>query len=101
MAGKLSLKESGALMSKAQYVVTNDSGPFHIARGVSKKVFVIFGPTDPNMFTYDANNTVLLYNQLACAPCSLHGDDKCPQGHFRCMQELTPEDVYTKISENR
>ena len=98
MAGKLSLKESGALMSRAQYVVTNDSGPFHIARGVNSKVFVIFGPTDPKMFTYD-DNTVLLYNDLDCSPCSLHGDEKCPQGHFRCMKELTPEKVFAKISE--
>lgn len=98
MAGKLSLKESGALISRAQYVVTNDSGPFHIARGVNSKVFVIFGPTDPKMFTYD-DNTVLLYNDLDCSPCSLHGDEKCPQGHFRCMKELTPEKVFAKISE--
>jgi ADP-heptose:LPS heptosyltransferase len=99
MAGKLSLKESGALMSRAQYVVTNDSGPFHIARGVNTKAYVIFGPTDPNMFSYD-DNTVLLYNNLDCAPCSLHGDDKCPQGHFRCMKELTPEKVFAKISDS-
>jgi ADP-heptose:LPS heptosyltransferase len=97
MAGKLSLKESGALMSGAQYVVTNDSGPFHIARGVNTKVFVIFGPTDPNMFTYD-DDAVLLYEGLDCSPCSLHGDDKCPRGHFKCMKELTPEKVFAKIS---
>lgn len=97
MAGKLSLKESGALMSRAQYVVTNDSGPFHVARGVNTKVFVIFGPTDPNMFTYD-DNAILLYENLDCSPCSLHGDDKCPRGHFKCMKELTPEKVFAIIS---
>ncbi|MCK5738072.1 glycosyltransferase family 9 protein, partial [bacterium] len=53
LSGKLTLKESGALMAGSKYVVTNDSGPFHIARGVGKKVFVIFGPTDPEMFEYD------------------------------------------------
>jgi ADP-heptose:LPS heptosyltransferase len=96
LAGKLSLKESGALISKSNYVITNDSGPFHIARGVGIKVFVIFGPTDPGMFEYDSQS-ILLYEKKDCAPCTLHGDKKCPQQHFSCMKDLTPEKVYAKI----
>jgi lipopolysaccharide heptosyltransferase II len=96
LAGQLSLKESGALISLSRYVVTNDSGPFHIARGLSKKVFVIFGPTDPKMFDYDPN-TLLIYAAAPCAPCSLHGDKACPKGHFECMRSLTPEKVYEII----
>lgn len=96
LAGKLSLKESGALVSVSKYVISNDSGPFHIARGTAKKVFVIFGPTDPNMFTYD-ENAVLIYAGTPCSPCSLHGDKACPRGHFDCMKSLTPEMVYEII----
>jgi ADP-heptose:LPS heptosyltransferase len=96
LAGKLSLKESGALISKSSYVITNDSGPFHIARGVGKKVFVIFGPTDPGMFEYD-RRSILLYEKKDCAPCTLHGDKQCPRKHFACMRDLTPEKVYKKI----
>ena len=97
LAGKLSLKESGALISVSKYVITNDSGPFHIARGTGKKVFVIFGPTDPNMFTYD-ENAVLIHAGTPCSPCSLHGDKTCPRGHFDCMKSLTPEKVHEIIS---
>jgi ADP-heptose:LPS heptosyltransferase len=93
LAGKLSLKESGALISRSNYVITNDSAPFHIARGVGKKVFVIFGPTDPGMFEYD-ENSIILHKDIKCSPCSLHGDKKCPKGHFNCMKSLTPEEVY-------
>jgi len=93
LAGKLSLKESGALISRSKYVITNDSAPFHIARGVGKKVFVIFGPTDPGMFEYN-ENSIVLYEGIKCSPCSLHGDKKCPKGHFNCMKTLTPEKVY-------
>jgi len=98
LAGKLSLKQSGALMSLSKYVITNDSGPFHIARGIGKKVFVLFGPTDPNMFTYD-EKSILIYGAEPCAPCSLHGDKQCPKGHFDCMRSLTPERVYQIIIE--
>lgn len=96
LAGKLNLKESGALIARSRYVVTNDSGPFHIARGVSKKAFVIFGPTDPGMFEYDADS-ILLYDGADCSPCSLHGNKKCPKKHFSCMMALTPERVYKII----
>ena len=96
LAGKLNLKESGALISKSKYVITNDSGPFHIARGVGTKVFVIFGPTDPGMFEYD-EDSILLFEGVKCSPCSLHGDKKCPKGHFKCMNDLTPERVYAIV----
>ena len=92
LAGKLSLKESGALLSKADFLITNDSGPFHIGRGVKTKSYVIFGPTDPNMFEYDELG-VLIYGEEPCSPCSLHGDKKCPKGHFNCMKNISAEDI--------
>jgi len=97
LAGKLSLKESGALISLSKYIVSNDSGPFHMARGAAIKAFVIFGPTDPAMFTYD-EKTILIYAGVPCSPCSLHGDKDCPKGHFDCMKLLTPEKVYKIVS---
>ncbi len=97
LAGKLSLKESGALIARAKYIVCNDSGPFHIARGVGTLAFVFFGPTDPGMFRYD-EKAVLLYAHRNCSPCSLHGDRQCPLGHFKCMRELRPERVAMLIS---
>lgn len=99
LAGKLSLKESGALLSLAKFLLTNDSGPFHIARGVSCKCYVIFGPTSPDMFDFD-KNSVLLYKNSSCSPCSLHGDKVCPKGHFDCMKNLSYNYVYNIICEN-
>jgi lipopolysaccharide heptosyltransferase II len=99
MAGKLSLKQSGALIAQAKFVVCNDSVPFHMARGVGTKAYVLFGPTDPGMFSYD-QKAILIYAALSCSPCSLHGDRKCPLGHFNCMRQLTPEKVIQIISSN-
>ena len=96
MAGKLSLKQSGALLSRALFLVTNDSGPFHIARGVKCKTFVIFGPTSPEMFDF-GNNTILIDKNVKCSPCSLHGDKECPKGHFDCMKQITGKEVFNTI----
>ncbi|MGL4997426.1 MAG: glycosyltransferase family 9 protein [Cetobacterium sp.] len=99
LAGKLNLKESGALLSKASFLVTNDSGPFHIARGVKCPTFVIFGPTSPDMFEYDENNRLIYLNE-SCSPCSLHGDKVCPKKHFNCMKKLSAERVMNIIEKN-
>ena len=96
LAGTLSLKESGALLAAARYVVCNDSVSFHMARAVGTRAFVIFGPTDPGMFTY-GERAVLIYGDEPCAPCSLHGDRQCPKTHFDCMRKLTPETVLAAI----
>ncbi|NLK62640.1 MAG: glycosyltransferase family 9 protein [Fusobacteria bacterium] len=99
LAGELTLKETAALMSESLFTVVNDSGPFHISRGVKAKTFVIFGATSPKMFDF-TNNSTLIYSNEICSPCSLHGDKACPKGHFNCMNNLTPEIVFEKIYRN-
>lgn len=99
LAGDLTLKESGALLDLACLVVTNDSGPFHIARGVKTKSYVIFGPTDPGMFEYDEIGK-LIYGDENCSPCSLHGDKRCPKGHFNCMKKISGESVFKMIEKD-
>lgn len=99
LAGKLTLKESGALLSKGRFLVTNDSGPFHIGRGVKCPTYVIFGPTSPNMFEYDGNN-ILVYMEEECSPCSLHGDKECPKKHFNCMKKLSAKKIMKIIEES-
>ena len=99
LSGKLSLKETGALLSRAKFLVTNDSGPFHIARGVSCRTYVIFGPTSPKMFEF-AEDEILVYNRdVRCSPCSLHGDKDCPKKHFKCMEELSYKYIFDLIVE--
>lgn len=92
LAGNLTLKESGFLLSKSKFLVTNDSGPFHIARGVKCKTFVIFGPTSPGMFDFGENDT-LIYAGVECSSCSLHGDKVCPKKHFKCMKSIKAENI--------
>lgn len=97
LAGKITLKESGALLSISKLLITNDSGPFHIGRGVGCKSYVIFGPTDPNMFEYN-DLAELIYANEKCSPCSLHGGKKCPKGHFNCMNNINENYIFERIT---
>lgn len=49
VCGRTSILELGALFSKCTLMISNDSGPLHIAAGVGTNVIGIFGPTDPQM----------------------------------------------------
>lgn len=94
-AGKMSLNESAVLLKKASTVITHDTGMMHIAAAFQKKIISIWGNTVPEfgMYPYlkDENKNsfkVIENNNLSCRPCSKIGFDKCPKGHFKCMEDL-------------
>lgn len=99
LCGKTSLKELPALISNFRLMVTNDSGPMHIAVAAGVRCVAIFGPTVKNLgFTpYDEVSRVAEVEGLSCRPCGLHGHKKCPKKHFKCMLEVSTEDVIALI----
>ena len=100
-AGELSLLESAALISKLDLLISNDSACMHIANAVRTDVFALFGPTVRNFgfFPYQPNDR-LFEVDLYCRPCGKHGGRRCPEGHFRCMREITPEQVAAAVQEH-
>jgi len=86
----------------ATFVLSNDSGPAHIAAAVNTPLFVIFGPTIPEFgFRPVSKAPVYLFERkdLSCRPCSLHGEKKCKYGDLRCLRGITPSIVLDKIDE--
>lgn len=84
-----------AMMQRSKVVVSNDSGLMHLATGVDAPVVAIFGPTvrEFGFFPFRARSVVLEQN-LASRPCSAMGSEKCKEGHFRCMLDTHPEQVF-------
>jgi heptosyltransferase-2 len=99
LAGRLTLPELAAYLGRLDAYLTNDSGPMHLAWTQDVPLVALFGPTVKALgfFPRGANSTVLENEGLACRPCGLHGPKKCPEGHFRCMRELTPDRVWDAL----
>jgi len=100
LMGKTSLLDVAELCNRSEIIVTNDSSPIHIASAFEKlHIVAIFGATTKELgfFPWSKNSEVLENNNLDCRPCGLHGGDKCPKGHFKCMLDIKPEIVYEKI----
>ena len=90
--GKYSLLQSAFLIQQAHSVITHDTGMMHIAAAFKKTIYSVWGNTVPafGMYPYkaDENSKMIEVKDLNCRPCSKIGYDKCPKGHFKCMQEI-------------
>lgn len=86
--GKFNLNQSASIVKQANYVFTHDTGMMHIAAAFKKTTFCIWGNTVPEfgMYPYQTAFTIFEVPDLKCRPCSKIGFDKCPKGHFKCMQ---------------
>jgi heptosyltransferase-1 len=92
LVGKTDLKGLIEIIRGASFMVSNDSGPMHIAAGLGIPVFAIFGPTDPiRTGPYGKGHTVIR-KDISCAPCF---KKKCD--NMKCMKGLSVEKVYEVI----
>ena len=92
--GRLTLRESCALLGAARVVVTPDTGLMHVAAALGRPIVTLWGNTAPGFGMYPFNARAqptqvrdALVEGLGCHPCSRIGYDACPRGHFRCMRE--------------
>ena len=88
--GKFNLNQAASVIKGARWVFSHDTGLMHIAAAFKKDIFSIWGNTIPQfgMYPYHTHFTVIEKTGLPCRPCSKIGYDKCPKGHFRCMNDL-------------
>ena len=95
--GLFSLNQAASLIKQANYVFAHETGLMQIAAALRKEVFSLWGNTIPafGMYPYRTKFTVLENTKLSCRPCSSTGFNKCPKGHFKCMNEMV-FDFYVK-----
>ncbi len=95
LVGKLKLLEAAAVIEKLDLLLSNDTALMHMATAVNTPVVAVFGPTSRELgfFPFGGKARVIEKPDLDCRPCTLHGDAECPEGHFRCMNEIPADRV--------
>jgi heptosyltransferase-2 len=98
--GRLTLLGSAELIRRCRALVTNDSAPLHLASGMNTPTIAVFGPTVPafGFGPLAERSAVAEHRALDCRPCHPHGPRECPLGHWRCMRELTVDDVMARLT---
>jgi len=115
--GKFNINESAGLVRQAKLVVTHDTGLMHIAAAFKRPVLSVWGNTVPEfgMYPYYGENYLYHFKPsgregfgsrpyalmevkgLSCRPCSKIGYQKCPRGHFRCMEDQPVDAIVREI----
>jgi heptosyltransferase-2 len=93
LTGKTDLSELVAVLSQVDLLVTNDTGPAHIASALGRPTLVIFGPTNPLTTRPFSPLGEIVREPPDCAPCMLRD---CPIDH-RCMTAITADAVYERV----
>jgi ADP-heptose:LPS heptosyltransferase len=101
IAGRYSIPEELAIMSRLDLMITMDSANMHMAALTGTRVVSIWGCTDPlagfgAWQQPDEYSIRIPVNELTCRPCTIYGKGKTHNG-FKCMKMLKPEMVYEKL----
>lgn len=93
--GQYSLNQSASIIKQADKVISHDTGLMHIASAFKKNIVAIWGNTVPALgfAPYQTPFVSIQNNEISCRPCSKLGFKNCPKGHFKCMNDLTFENV--------
>jgi heptosyltransferase-2 len=89
LTGKTSLETLIGVLAESSLMITNDSGPMHIASALGIPTVAVFGSTDERVTGPCGPRTRVVKRAVECSPCLLR---KCPIDH-RCMNAVTIEDV--------
>ena len=104
LAGRTSIEQVVALLAHADVVVTNDSGPMHIAAAAGSSTVALFGPETPTLYhplraRPEQRHAIHTLN-LGCSPCMFVHDNKvlsCWFSQAKCMSGILPADVLASV----
>jgi ADP-heptose:LPS heptosyltransferase len=89
-----------ALLSRCRAAVAPDSALMHLAAATGAPVVALFGSTSPAFgFAPAGENHRVLFRDLECQPCALHGRLRCPLDHLDCLRQIGPAEVEQNLEE--
>lgn len=106
LTGQLSISQSAAVIEKSTVVLSGDTGMMHIAASLGISVVGVFGSTHPilgytpfysSLYAKQPISSIVQNDTLNCRPCTKQGQDKCPKGHFKCMNDIPIDSIIQKL----
>ena len=87
---ELDLAALAAVLAHLDLLITNDSGPMHLAAALGVACVALFGPTDPRRTAPAGEGHAVLYRDLWCSPCFRR---RCPLLHHGCLRGIPVAEV--------
>jgi lipopolysaccharide heptosyltransferase II len=95
LVGCLNLAELAGLIEIAHLLISNNTGPVHIAAAVGTPVVDLYALTNPQHTPWGVPNRVLFHD----VPCKFCYKSICPEGHYHCLRLVTPDEVFRAACE--
>ena len=89
LAGQLDPGELAAVLALAPVVISNNSGPAHVAAAVGTPVVDLYALTNPQHTPWGVRHRVLYHD----VPCKYCYKSICPQGHQDCLRKVPPSTI--------
>jgi heptosyltransferase-2 len=99
-AGKTTLRQMIALLTRCNLFISSDSGPVHMATAQGTPTVAIFGPESPDRYGPRESKHRTIYKRLPCSPCiSFHNAKKvhCPESKPPCIYQITVDEVWEAV----
>jgi heptosyltransferase-2 len=93
LCGATTLEQAIDLLASVRLAITNDSGLMHIAAAVGAPLIALYGSSTPHHTPPMSPRAAIVKLDMPCSPCF---ERTCPLGHFNCMMQLKPEQVYAQ-----
>jgi len=90
MTGEFSLREFMGILSSCDLVISNDTGPMHMANLLGTEVITFFGAGDLIETRPVGPNAHVIHRDLPCSPCL---KSECPDGTYKCLNLISAEEV--------
>ncbi len=94
LTGRLSIRETAAVLSHVPVLVSNDSGILHLGAASGTKVVGIYGSTSPIWTGPLGEGHIVIYKRLPCSPCFKR---RCPRGTHECMEQIGVDEVLESV----
>jgi len=97
LAGKTTMHQLILMIQKATLMVSNDTGPMHIAFSCKTPIICLFGPCSPDHYSLQLPNIKAIYKKVYCSPC-VHEFSQPPcKGDNKCMQLISIDEVLQQV----
>lgn len=93
IVGKTGIRDLAYIIKCADAIVTNDSGPMHIASAVNTPTIALFGPTDAKKYGPLSDKKMVLHKHLKCSPCE---KSSCSQ-NYECLKKIGVDEVFNAL----
>lgn len=89
LVGQLNLAELAALLELAPVLISNNTGPVHVAAAVGTPVVDLYALTNPQHTPWEVSHRLLFHD----VPCKFCYKSICPESHYDCLRRVAPETV--------